>query len=289
MSDPIEAASPEPEAWNPAETYKRNDPVGWCGDKSRGAAMGRTSIMAIPEDHDSPGFTIYVERVFIDDQGYDPNGTQFGIGMPLFWIYAQTEVERIATWLLHKPKYTEPATLDYCERFVDLEDAVRVVKETWPAANVIGSEAWCDELVEKFLDEERERERDEEEKRREEKEAERCADATLHPDDDDLLEDILVATFLRESVVKPPSCSQERWDTLIKRVYLSENVCERLMRIEMASGESESIDTGAVCELFEDASRVTGIPLTNKFEQEDEPEEEDTYDEDSNNDDERDE
>lgn len=154
---PLSTAITSEPAWNPAETYKRNDPRGWCGDPSRGAAMGRTPIKDIPEDYEASDFTIHVEHILLIE-GYDPNGTYFGNSGPLFWVYAQAEVEKLATWLLHKPKYTELATLDYCERFVDLEDAVRIVKETWPHARVIGSEDWCDTLVEKYLDEEYERE-----------------------------------------------------------------------------------------------------------------------------------
>lgn len=163
MSDSIETSEL---TWNPAETYKRNDPRGWGGDPSRGAAMGRTSMIQIPDGDNCPtGFTIHVEHILLIE-GYDPNGTYFGSGGPLFWVYAQAEVEvhpcndgGVCTD--NNEPTVELATLDYVERFVDLEDAVRIVRETWPHAHVIGSEDWCDELVEKYLDEEYERERDE--------------------------------------------------------------------------------------------------------------------------------
>ena len=153
MSDSTEASEL---TWNPAETYKYNDPRGWGGDPSRGAAMGRNDIKDIPEDYEAPGFTIHVEHILLLD-GYDPNGTYFGDGEPLFWVYA---LEIGCTRPDGGVDHEEPACIDYVERFVDLEDAVRIVRETWPAANVIGSEDWCDELVEKYLDEECERERE---------------------------------------------------------------------------------------------------------------------------------
>lgn len=45
--------------------YATNDPKGWCGDPTRGAALGR------PSDHE-PG-------------GYDALGTYSGLGAPLYW------------------------------------------------------------------------------------------------------------------------------------------------------------------------------------------------------------
>lgn len=152
----IHTPEPEPEVWNPAKVYKYNDPRGWGGDPSRGAAMGRNDIKDIPEDYEAPGFTIHVEHILLLD-GYDPNGTYFGDGGPLFWVYA---LEIGCTRPDGSVDHDEPACIDYVERFVDLEDAVRIVQETWPHARVIGSEDWCDELVEKYLDEEYERERE---------------------------------------------------------------------------------------------------------------------------------
>lgn len=245
-----------------------DDTTNPSGDKSRGAAMGRTSIKEIPRCNDCPpDFDIHIERVFINDQGYDSNGMQFGVGMPLFWIYAEAEIETSASCSTLTTYNNELVYLDYVERFTDIEDAVRIVKQTWPSANVIASEAWFEECLEKYLDEEYERERNK-------KEAEECP-----------------ADYLENCVTKPPSLDQSIWDNLIERVRLSQNVCERLMRISMTSSESGSIDTGTVCELFEDASKVTGIPLTRSeddddadVEEDDEPPEEDTDDEDSNND-----
>lgn len=255
MSDPVE--TPILEAWNPAEVYKRNDSRCWGGDPSRGAAMGRITISDILEDYEAPGFTIHVERILIVE-GYDPNGTYWGGAGPLFWIYSEAEVEKLATWVLHKPKYTEFAYIDYCERFVDLEDAVRIVQETWPHAQVIGSEAWCDELVEKYLDEEYERERQDDE--------DACADATLYEGTVvGSVDEMQIHEILHECIIKPPTLDYDKWAALIERVRLAESVCERLMRIEMMLGASESIDTDAVVALFEDASMVTGIARTHKF------------------------
>ena len=68
-------------------SYKTHDPKGWCGDITRGAAFGR------PRIHDeSAEFSgeITLRKVRLDQGGYDPNGTYFGIGRPLYW-YANAE------------------------------------------------------------------------------------------------------------------------------------------------------------------------------------------------------
>ncbi len=63
-----------------APSYKDNDPKGWCGDPSRGAALGRGDIH-------TEGFSgvLHLRRVLIDKDGYDENGTYFGTGQPLYW------------------------------------------------------------------------------------------------------------------------------------------------------------------------------------------------------------
>lgn len=63
--------------------YKTNDLKGWCGDPSRGAALGRPTIVNVEQDA-TP--RVHVSRVRLDASGYDPNGTYFGIGQPLYWI-----------------------------------------------------------------------------------------------------------------------------------------------------------------------------------------------------------
>lgn len=63
-------------------TYKVNDPLGWCGDPRRGAAIGRPAIK--PETEYAG--ELRVRRVPLDD-GYDPNGTYFGAGSPLYWVF----------------------------------------------------------------------------------------------------------------------------------------------------------------------------------------------------------
>jgi hypothetical protein len=66
-----------------APDYKTNDPRGWCGDPRRGAAMGRGSYHA--DDRTAP-VKLHVRRVRLDPGGYDPNGTYFGTGEPLYWV-----------------------------------------------------------------------------------------------------------------------------------------------------------------------------------------------------------
>lgn len=69
--------------------YKTNDPRGWCGDMRRGAALGRPTIHDAPADFEGK---IGVRRVYLNQGGYDPNGTYFGRGAPLYW-YASEDGE----------------------------------------------------------------------------------------------------------------------------------------------------------------------------------------------------
>ena len=62
--------------------YKTHDPKGWCGDPKRGAALGRPTVHRAPKDFNG---RIYLRRIRLDSGGYDPNGTYFGAGEPLFW------------------------------------------------------------------------------------------------------------------------------------------------------------------------------------------------------------
>jgi len=96
--------------------YSTHDPKGWGGDPSRGAALGRPTIKGEPEGK------ITVRRSPLDRQGYDRNGTYFGMGAPLFWIA------------------DEGGEVDYMDRFADLEDAVKVTAEKYPGAAVTAGE-----------------------------------------------------------------------------------------------------------------------------------------------------
>ena len=65
--------------------YTTHDPKGWCGDPKRGAALGRPTIKGDPE-HDGP---LALQRVYLDRGGFDPNGTYFGLGNPLYWYASE--------------------------------------------------------------------------------------------------------------------------------------------------------------------------------------------------------
>ena len=66
--------------------YKTNDPIGWCGNRSRGAALGRPTITDAAAD--AP-IRLSVSHVRLNDGGYDCNGTYFGEGRPLYWVHDQ--------------------------------------------------------------------------------------------------------------------------------------------------------------------------------------------------------
>jgi hypothetical protein len=64
--------------------YRTNDPKGWGGDPSRGAALGRPTI-----NEETPEYTgkVYFSNVYINRGGYDKNGTYFGVGGdPVYWV-----------------------------------------------------------------------------------------------------------------------------------------------------------------------------------------------------------
>lgn len=72
-------------------SYSTRDPRGWCGDPSRGAALGRRTT------HDAPPDTrikLYLRVVPLDSGGYDRNGTYFGDspGTRIYW-YADADGE----------------------------------------------------------------------------------------------------------------------------------------------------------------------------------------------------
>jgi len=61
-------------------SYSTNDPKGWCGDPKRGAALGRSNVVG---KYDESKLTL--RRVRLNSGGYDPNGTYYGFGEPLYW------------------------------------------------------------------------------------------------------------------------------------------------------------------------------------------------------------
>lgn len=72
-----------------APSYKTHDPKGWCGDPTRGAAMGRGTW----ESKDKQAFhKLTLCNVELDSGGYDRNGTYFGSGGDLWW-YASEDGE----------------------------------------------------------------------------------------------------------------------------------------------------------------------------------------------------
>jgi hypothetical protein len=95
--------------------YNLHDPVGWCGDSMRGAALGRCALHV-----DGFDGRLYVKRVRLDGD-YDCNGTYFGGGVggrPLWWC-ASIDCE-----------------VDYMLRGRSLHHAKVQVRERYPDAQV---------------------------------------------------------------------------------------------------------------------------------------------------------
>lgn len=99
-------------------SYQDNDPKGWCGDPSRGAALGRATI----QGELGEGETLSIVRKQLDGD-YDENGTYFGGGpgtQPLFWVSS------------------EDGGIDYMIRAKDIGDARAQVRTKYPGAKIAG-------------------------------------------------------------------------------------------------------------------------------------------------------
>lgn len=98
-----------------APSYSLHDPRGWGGDPKRGAALGRPTVKDTPRD-----FTgrLYLKRIPLNSGGYDPNGTYFGIGAPLYWC-------------------AEPdGTIDFVFRARDRAEAIEIARQSYPNARI---------------------------------------------------------------------------------------------------------------------------------------------------------
>lgn len=95
--------------------YSRNDPKGWCGDPSRGAALGRPTIKEESKEYSG---RLYLWHMRLDAGGYDKNGTYFGIGERLYWCA------------------NEDHTVDFMLRAAAREDARAQVLKEYPKAKV---------------------------------------------------------------------------------------------------------------------------------------------------------
>ena len=91
--------------------YETNDPKGWGGDPSRGAALGRTNIEEMKNTDDD---RLTLRRVPLNVGGYDRLGTYWGRGQPLYWCA------------------NEEGTLEMTFRADDREHAKHVILEQYP-------------------------------------------------------------------------------------------------------------------------------------------------------------
>ena len=97
--------------------YGVHDPLGWCGDPKRGAAMGRPTIIRV----DPEAFTgrVHLSLVALTDLGdYDDLGTYWGAGLPLYWAANHESDEHV----------------DFVVRATNREDAKRQVLLELPKA-----------------------------------------------------------------------------------------------------------------------------------------------------------
>jgi hypothetical protein len=67
--------------------YADHDPKGWCGDPSRGAALGRGPEIRADADFDGK---VTLRRIRLHGD-YDSLGTYWGQGEPLYWYVAVGE------------------------------------------------------------------------------------------------------------------------------------------------------------------------------------------------------
>ena len=98
---------------NSTPSYKTRDPRGWGGDPTRGAALGRPTVTDKDRDAD---VKLHLRREYLNQGGYDRNGTYFGIGRPLYWC-ADEDLE-----------------IDFMLRADTREEAKAKVRERYPNA-----------------------------------------------------------------------------------------------------------------------------------------------------------
>lgn len=98
--------------------YSTHDPKGWGGDPRRGAALGRPTV----QKGDEAAFTgkLYLRRIRLDSGGYDPNGTYFGLGQPLYWCADDGT--------------SENHSIDFMLRAADRDEAKAAVRARYPNA-----------------------------------------------------------------------------------------------------------------------------------------------------------
>ena len=95
--------------------YKTNDPKGWCGDPTRGAALGRYDVHKEDKEYDDK---LSLQRMRLNNGGYDENGTYFGHGKPLYWCA------------------NDASTIDFMLRAPDRSTARQAVLQLYPKAKV---------------------------------------------------------------------------------------------------------------------------------------------------------
>jgi hypothetical protein len=142
------------------ERFKKNAPKGYCGDHSRGAAMGRKEINPVAEPS-GPLTVCYVE---LDEGGYDVCGTYWG-NTPkhyTYFAYGNTEDgEDIELFILAKSLLDAK---EYLSRVADIrviegedigfpEDDGAEEKDEVPLWEATGRE-FMDALVEEYTPEE---------------------------------------------------------------------------------------------------------------------------------------
>lgn len=83
---------------------------GWQGDPDRGASLGRPS--GTLKASDMPPHSIKIELVSIDSGGYDPGGSYWGIGKPLWCAYGETEEGEYREYVRAKSRWSAAAKLE---------------------------------------------------------------------------------------------------------------------------------------------------------------------------------
>lgn len=99
-----------------------------CDVSSRyGAPMGRPAFR--PADKSMP-LKFHLQRVRIDNGGYDSGGAYWGHGEQLYWACSVEEVET-SMWV---PGRQEVSTVELYARACDREDAKTAVRTQYPNA-----------------------------------------------------------------------------------------------------------------------------------------------------------
>lgn len=114
-------------------TYAKHAPQGYMGDWTRGAPLGRPNIITLTEADCAGPVEITIREIFIDTQGYDPEGAYWGIGDPLFWYHDDADA------------------IDATVRATTIDEAEKEIRAQFPACVITRTDDTPDDFARAYI------------------------------------------------------------------------------------------------------------------------------------------